>query len=889
MPALQQEGSALDETLRAKRGRGTRMAEGLFQIIEDAPVTIAGLPSAAALPEDLAWLTMGWLGFGVLALSGLALFLFLAWRRERMRRDLAEARRDFFHRLMSEAPVGYLLRDPNGRYWLGPALQCWLDAERPGPWTLGHLLGTRRGGPARALSADLLKAALTDASPQEEAFLTRANEAETSVGTGNHETGDGIAREGGGPWHNLDVQHRPDGSTIIWLCRRTMENAEDILTAEAAVPAAGGHATASLEWRDLAEATPCPTWLRNEDGRLIAVNAAYAEAVEADSPADVLARQIELISEAISGSSRRLAREVRESGKAAAERHFGVIGGERRALLLHEIPLSDGKTGGFAVDITEAEDLRAELARLRDSHAETLDRLSTPVAIFDAEQRLRFFNSAFVSLSRLDEDWLVEHPLHGELLDRLRERRRIPEQADYQSWKREQLALHQSLEGVEELWHLPDDTALRVIAQPHPMGGLLWLCEDVTDRLALERSYNTLIAVQSETLNRLHEAVAVYGADARLKLYNPAYAQTWGLNTDFLDGEPHFGEVLELTRDLWGGARASDGKSSDESWESLKNRLLGQLTARIAMSGRWHRPDGRVLDYAIVPLPDGRVLTTHVDVTDSVRIEAALRERNEALQTADRLKSEFVANMSYELRTPLNSIMGFAELLGHEISGTLNERQRDYLSYVLKAAEQLKELIDDILDLAVIEAGAMELNLERFDIPRLLEAVRHMAQETARKADIRLVVSAPKDIGEIEGDRRRLLQAIYNLVANGIKFTPPGGTVTIFAEAKDKDHVILGVSDTGVGIDEAERAHVFDKFYRGHPRGRGKGKGVGLGLALVRSFVELHRGRVLLESAPEGGTTVRCRLPRRQPMGEGKKRAPSDERFEEVETKRVAR
>ncbi len=841
------------------------MAEGLFRIVQPVPTVADGLPDANVLAEGASSVATIGLGVGMLAFALLAASFLFLWHRERQHRRLADARRSFLHRLMSEAPVGCLLRDPNGDYWLNPALQRWLEADRPGPWKLGRLLGVRHGGPARPMRPDALLAALRAHSLEDEA---QAAEAIADIDTGNrHRRDEASPVPAPVSLRCLEARQRADGSLLFWLYPDPDDYPSSSARAARPRPFADPPAEAGAgveEWRDLLQAAPFPAWLRDGSGRLTAVNAAYVRAVGATSAEEVTDRQIELIPQTISGSSLRLAERVRSEGRALCERHFGVIEGERRALRLHEIPVAQRHTGGFAIDITEAEDLRAELSRLRDSQAETLDRLSTPVAIFDGEQRLRFFNSAFVALTHLDEDWLVEQPTHGELLDRLRERRRIPEQADYQSWKREQLALYQSLESIEELWHLPDDTALRVIAQPHPMGGLIWLCEDVTDRLALERSYNTLIAVQSETLNRLHEAVAVFGADARLKLYNPAYAQTWGLNTDFLDGEPHFGEILELTRDLWERARAADGTSGDESWESLKSRLLGQLTARIAMSGRWQRPDGRVLDYAIVPLPDGRVLTTHVDVTDSVRIEAALRERNEALQTADRLKSEFVANMSYELRTPLNSIMGFAELLRHEAAGPLNERQRDYLNYVLRAAEQLKELIDDILDLAVIEAGAMELNLDRISVKDLLESVRHMAQESARKAEIRLSVSCPEDIGEMEGDRRRLVQALYNLAANGIKFTPPHGRVTIFAETDDDgEHVTLGVSDTGTGIDKAERARVFDKFYRGKQGGR-KNKGVGLGLALVRSFVELHRGRVTIEDAPEGGTCIRCRLPRRQ-------------------------
>ncbi|RMD88847.1 MAG: PAS domain-containing sensor histidine kinase, partial [Alphaproteobacteria bacterium] len=553
------------------------------------------------------------------------------------------------------------------------------------------------------------------------------------------------------------------------------------------------------------DAVPFPMWIRNRELELIAVNAAYVRAVEEASADNVVARQLELVTNALTGSTRDSARRALEKGAPGTERHFAVVGGQRRALAVSDIPLDD-RVIGFAIDITDAEELRAELARVVEGHSETLNRLSSPVAIFDAEQRLRFSNSAFARLFRLSEEWLAEHPDHASLLEAMRERRRLPEQADFRAWKNRQLDLYQSPEPVEDMWHLPDGTTLRAVTQPHPLGGLLVFYEDVTDRLALEGSYNTLIAVQRETLNNLHEAVAVYGSDARLKLYNPNYARIWNLDPDYLDSEPHFGEILDH-------ARALLDTSGD--WAERKAQLLGQLTERESRSGRWHRPDGKVLDYALVPLPDGRMLTTHIDVTDSFRIEQALRERNEALETADRLKSEFVANMSYELRTPLNTIIGFSELLDGGIAGTLGDKQRDYIHYVLTAAGQLRDLIDNILDLAVIEAGAMSLDIVEVPIEALLDDVLALSREQARKAGLEVLVKTADDCGTIECDQRRLKQAIYNLVTNAIKFTPRGGRLTLLARPAGEDEVEIIVRDTGIGIDEKERVAVFEKFYTG--------------------------------------------------------------------------
>ncbi len=624
---------------------------------------------------------------------------------------------------------------------------------------------------------------------------------------------------------------------VLWLADRT-EAIED--------------AAARVE-RDrlkaLLDRLPFAVWRRDEALRLAYCNDAYAQALDT-TPAEAVARGAELAQGAIGEGGKALARRASELKTAQSESQHVVVAGDRRLLDFVEQPLPEGGLAGHALDVTGLEATQAELARHIAAHGEVLEQLSTGIVIYGPDARVKFFNSAYADLFGLDEEFLAGEPTMAEVIEAKRERRRIPEHADVPSYKRETVRrLMSTIAPAEELLHLPDGATLRRVAAPHPFGGVILIYEDVTDRLVLERSYNTLIAVQRETLDQLYEGVAVFGGDGRLKLSNPAFARLWRLEPAALDNEPHVSVLVDATRDLFPG---------QSDWPAMRERVIGQVMEREARAQRMERPDGTVLDITGVPLPDGGMLFTYLDVTDSLQVERALRERNAALETADRLKSEFIANVSYELRTPLNAIIGFAEVLGLEYFGPLNERQRDYNRSIVEASQNLLSLINDILDIATIEAGYMKLQLAAVEIADVFARLQTLAGARARNRGLALAFDCPAELGPIAADERRLTQALYNLVSNSINFTPAGGRIEVTARRRG-DEVEFAVADTGIGIAAEDQGDVFEKFVRG--RKTGGEAGVGLGLSLVRRLVELHGGRVALESTPGVGTRVACQMP----------------------------
>lgn len=589
-----------------------------------------------------------------------------------------------------------------------------------------------------------------------------------------------------------------------------------------------------------------PVWRRGKDLKLTWVNEAYAKAVEVPSPDQVVEQGSEL-----DRGEAALARAAAEKSAAAHERKYVVIGGKRRSLDITEAPLTEG-LAGFALDATAEDNAVQEMMSHISAHADTLNKLATAVAIFGPDQRLRFFNQAYAKLWGLDEDWLDQKPSDGEILDRLRDQRRLPEQTDYQAWRKQRLAKYTEVSELpEEVWHLPDGRTLRMVAQPHPFGGLLYMFEDVSSLVTLEGKLNRLINVQKGTLDNLYEGVALFGSDGRLKLHNPAFVRIWHLAARNLDQAPHFDQVASWCSILFGDL---------DDWRAIRQNITEFSGERRSLQGRQARADGSVIQYVVIPLAEGDTLLSFIDISDTIRIERALRERNEALETADRLKSEFVGHVSYHLRTPLNTIQGFGEILEREMFGALNTKQHEYTAAILQASEQLMALINDILDLATIEAGAMALELTDLDLHSVLQGAVNLTSKKALDAGLTLKLDVPPDIGRIRADERRIKQVVFNLLSNAIAFTPEGGAVSVGAD-RSAGHVRIWVSDTGEGIAPQRQASVFERF-ESHGAGQGR-RGAGLGLSLVKSFVELHGGWVALESVEGQGTMVICHLPDR--------------------------
>ena len=601
--------------------------------------------------------------------------------------------------------------------------------------------------------------------------------------------------------------------------------------------------------RALMDSVSVPIWLRAGTLDIAACNHAYAKAVGAESPAAVVTAGTELVPAGQVREARALAARARAAGQARSESFHLVMAGARRRVEIIEAPAPAGEDGalvtiGVAIDRTEQEELQAQMERHVAAHAGVLENLGTAIAIFATDTRLSFFNTAYQHLWRLDSDWLASRPSYAQILDVLREQRRLPEVTDFRAYKAEEHKRFTALlEPYEDLLHLPDERTLRRSISPHPFGGLLITYEDVTDALALERSLTTSLAVHRATLQNLHEGVAVFSGDGRLRLTNPAFGTMWLLAPETLDAEPHFAELVEAMRRFFPAA----------DWAGQRPRLLALMGERHARAGRIERADGSIVDYASMPLPDGAVLTTWLDVSDTAKLATTRRERDQALALAQSIRSEFAVDVNSEVRTPLNALLGLADLLSAGDSGALSDRQAEYARGIAEAGRRLLFAVDDIHDNAAFATGNADLAPGRVDIHAMLSAIVQRAKSRTRDKRVTLALDCPAEIGAMAADEQRLRRALHNLLANALTFTPAGGRVALSAR-RDGTEVEFAIVAAAAAMIDADRTEMFGALRR-------DGDDADIGLSLARRIIELHGGSIAIEDLPTGTTRAIVRLP----------------------------
>ncbi len=641
-----------------------------------------------------------------------------------------------------------------------------------------------------------------------------------------------------------DPEVSPGGAALVWVFDFT-ESEDELSRLRHAASSAQSDFAALV---GLIEAAPVPMWFRGRDAKLQLVNQAYVGSVGAETAEDVVREQIELL-EPLDGKSPALVAKASLEAQAKSERIVAsTIHGERRTLRVSDLPLGKEGVAGYAIDIEEQEQQAREFRAFRDAQRAMLDQLSIGVAQFDPEERLFFANRPFRRLFALHTGAVDEGKPFDRFLTEAREQGRTPEVRDFPEWRRQHAAWFEAADTLEEAWPLPGGTHLRIVAQPMPDGGLVMIAEDRTEQLALSATRDTLLRTRTATLDSLFEALAIFAPDGSVQLWNRSFAGTWGLTPEFLDTHPSAEQLMEaISKNLARPAKAD---------------LIGAVVRAATLDrrekgGRVDLKDGRTLEFAGVPLPDGNGLLTVLDITDSQMAEKALRERNQALEEADKVKGKFLANMSYEFRTPLTSIGGFAELIKSGAAGETNEQLSEYVDAILTSVARLTEQVENVLDLSQSEAGLLPINKEPVDLVPFVTKLVREREQTIVEAGLGLDLKGKRG-RLVEADPRQIGRAIGNLLDNAIAGTPEGGHIQI-SIPKLSQGTKITIADTGKGMSPAELAMALGGKSAGGESGSEKRQG--LGIPLARQLIESHGGTLELSSEPGKGTTATIRLP----------------------------
>ncbi|MBB3940814.1 signal transduction histidine kinase [Novosphingobium fluoreni] len=755
----------------------------------------------------------------------------------RLRQRKAEANQRSARRLarmVEESPALPLLVRTDGRIEASPRLAQWLGLDGV-PQYLSELDGGDRGLDPEAL------AHLTQAVLRTQKTATPFRMVATPMGSNRS-----LALRG----HLADPQVSPGGAALVWVFDFS-DSESELVTLRQEAAQARGDFTALVS---LIEAAPMPMWFRRPNGSLRLVNSAYVAAVAGDNATQVVKDGVELIEMVDGLTAAQVAMQAAVKGTPIERLVSVTIDNQRRAYRVHDLPLGSEGVAGYAVDVEDLEEMARAFRAFREAQRSMLDQLSAGVAQFDAKRRLTFANRPFQSLFKIAPAAMADPPAFERLLDAARDKGRVPEVRDFPAWRRERAGWFSANETQEEAWPLADGTHLRIVAQPVPDGGLLLIAEDRTEQLRLSAVRDTLLRTRTATFDSLFESIAVFAPDGRMQLWNRRFAADWGLESDFLDTHPHVEALL--------------GKISPRLKTPAQVKMVGDVVRaatldRAQTDGRIVLEDGRTLAFTGVPLPDGNGLLTVLDISDSQNAEAALRDRNMALEEADAVKTRFLANMSYQLRTPLTSIGGFAELLQAGVGGQLSESGTEYVQAIIDSAERLGEQIETILDLSQSEAGLLPLAREDVELMPLIRTLVEERSTRISRAGLTLDLQGSNLMGTIKGDRRRLARAFGHLLDNAIAATPEGGRILVqVARERQNGRSVaqVVVSDNGPGMAKDVLASALDGV-KISDDGTTIERRQGLGLPLARQLIQAHGGTLRLLSERGQGTAAVVELP----------------------------
>ena len=521
----------------------------------------------------------------------------------------------------------------------------------------------------------------------------------------------------------------------------------------------------------------CPTWIRNANLEIEYFNEEYCKYIE-NKPIDKQITSLELNKDITNTAQRAhiAQRDITSISYITSKQSVQIL-----EVTESPIPHSN-KQIGFAKNITQIKMLEREAKKQNNTYQNLIDSLSSAITIYDTNKKLVFYNNAFSRLTGISQAFLDKNPSYSDVLDRMHENRKLPEQANFKKFKENQLDLFTNLlETHNEFYYLPDGSALMVVMIPNGIDGLLFSYEDITDKLTLEQSYNTATNTLQTALNHVSEGLAVYGENGRIKLYNKQFMKIWGLNKHYLGSKPHIAEILNKISE----------KHKIAKWNSFKTKEILAITNHITTPATIKIDPDRIIKRNITKLPDGSVMASYNDITDSSLLEMSLRERNNLLSDLSHFRSKLIQSLAQEITTPINKIHMLAESTAKNMTAQDYACSANTVQKIIEESTNLTTTVQNITTLSLLEAELPNLPIYEHPIGKIQKTLQQEIQKHNQFNAIEMQININNKQTLTTYNQHALTQGIVQLCHHALNIMHKLKYIQIQIDTQQSDMVII--------------------------------------------------------------------------------------------------
>ena len=591
---------------------------------------------------------------------------------------------------------------------------------------------------------------------------------------------------------------------------------------------------------------PVYIWQKNRNLQVTYCNEAYAKALEA-SKDYVIANNVKLIS-----ASRRgvYVDQSLYSNKPKKSTEHVVINGSRRLLSIEETPFTkDGKSTGVAIDVTDNEEIEINFRNYQKHTEEVLNNISVPVAIFDANTILVFANQAIIRMFSVAEVDIYKNYKFADIMNYLLTRGSIIASEDILKYKEKAKELFQEvIEPHCTTIHLTNGNVLSVTVTPNHSGGLVFMFEDITDKVQLERKINSVSSVYEKTLDTFSEGAIILESDSKIKIANKVALDLWRKEKI----EAYIGDFFQNSSQLL---------TADSKIQLMDTSLLAMISERVAFSKQLQFLSGETIRCEYMPLPDGLGIMRFVNISDTVNLTKTIEEKKVITEQIDRLKFNLISNISHEMHASIQTIAGFADILCNKYFGELSEQQMEYCYGISNTIKNLSDTIDAVIELANMEAGQMKLSYADAKLLKIIQTAISLVNDVAKKQNISISTNFEDPEFDVYLDEKSITKALFYLINHSMQELSSGNKINILVTINnDQGDFEIAIKDDGTLL-PADELENIQQWLADNSQYNYLEHSLDFGLALANNIVKLHKGALDVQSDEASGNVVICKLP----------------------------